>query len=242
MTNRNAFMAGVRAQIPILLGVAPFGMIYGVLAINASLPADAAQAMSSVVFAGSSQFIATSLFAVRAPFMVLVVTTFVVNLRHALYSASVAPYVEHLPVRWKIAVAYLLTDEAYAVGILHYRVYPGGLPTGAAQHFYYFGTALALWTTWQISTAIGIVFGAQVPAEWALDFALPLTFIAIVIPALKDKPSVLAAGVAAVAAVLAYDMPYQLGLIVAAFSGIAAGFIAESRLKVRPKTAPEGGQ
>ncbi|MBI5350790.1 MAG: branched-chain amino acid ABC transporter permease, partial [Chloroflexi bacterium] len=96
-----------------------------------------------------------------------------------------------------------------------------------SPHYYYLGSAMALWTTWQLSTAIGIFFGAQVPASWGLDFALPITFIAIMIPALADRPSALAAVVAAVVALAAHDLNYKLGLIIAALSGIVAGLIAE---------------
>ncbi len=236
--SRSEFLAGFRAQLPILLGVAPFGMIYGVLARGAGLPAPVAQAMSSVVFAGSSQFIGASLFASSAPFVVIVLTTFVVNLRHALYSASFAPYVAYLPMRWKLLIAYLLTDEAYAVAIVRYR-HPAEAGKGDARHFYYLGTALALWGTWQLSTAVGVFFGAQVPASWGLDFTLAATFIAIVVPALTDRPSVLAAVVAAVVAVAAYDWPYKLGLIAAALAGILTGLIAERLASFSPRRREE---
>ena len=225
--NHSSFLSGIRAQLPILLGVAPFGMIYGVLARSAGLPPEIAQAMSSIVFAGSSQFIGTTLFRESAPFIVIVLTTFVVNLRHALYSASLAPYVESLPLRWKILIAYLLTDEGYAVGIVRYQQLERSEVKENSGHFYYLGGALALWTTWQLSTAIGVFFGAQVPASWGLDFALPITFIAIMIPALADRPSALAAVVAAVVALAAHDLNYKLGLIIAALSGIVAGLMAE---------------
>jgi len=238
--NRSSFFSGIRAQLPILLGVAPFGMIYGALARSAGLPPEIAQAMSSIVFAGSSQFIATTLFRESAPFIVIVLTTFVVNLRHALYSASLAPYVASLSLRWKLLVSYLLTDEGYAVGILRYRSLssPSGRGAGGeeTQHDYYLGSALALWTTWQLSTALGVFFGAQVPASWGLDFALPITFIAIMIPTLSDRPSALAAVVAAVVALAAHDLSYKLGLILAALSGITAGLIAEQFMSHRIET------
>lgn len=237
---RSLFFAGARAQIPMILGAAPFGMIYGVLARSAGLPPELAQAMSSVVFAGSSQFIATNLFATAAPFVVIVLTTFIVNLRHALYSASIAPHVEHLPARWKVLLSYLLTDEAYAVTIAYYRNLPplpeGGDPASGASgqgeraninHYYFFGAGLALWVNWQIATAAGIFFGAQVPESWSLDFALPLMFIALVVTALRDRPSAGAAVVAAVVALVAYSLPYKLGLMLAAVAGIAAGLILE---------------
>jgi 4-azaleucine resistance transporter AzlC len=231
--NLSSFFSGIRAQLPILLGVAPFGMIYGVLARSAGLPPEIAQAMSSIVFAGSSQFIGTTLFRESAPFVVIVLTTFVVNLRHALYSASLAPYVESLSLRWKFLAAYLLTDEGYAVGIVRYQQRERSGEREYSDHFYYLGSALALWTTWQLSTAIGVFFGAQVPASWGLDFALPITFIAIMIPALADRPSALAAVVAALVALAAHDLNFKMGLIIAAFSGIIAGLIAERFTKHR---------
>src|SRR5512135_530708 len=174
---RSEFTAGVKAELPILLGVLPFGLIYGVLASGAGLPASLAQAMSSIVFAGSAQFIAAQLIGAGAPALVLILTTLVVNLRHMLYSASVAPYIKHLRPRWKWLLAYLLTDEAYAVTILHYQESESAL---AHKHWYFLGAGLALWSTWQLSTIVGVLAGAQVPESWALDFTLALTFIALV--------------------------------------------------------------
>lgn len=235
----SSFISGVRACLPILLGTSPFGMIYGVLALQAGLGPAAAQGMSSVVFAGSAQFIMVQLFAVGAPLGVLVLTAFVVNLRHALYSASVAPYIQHLPRRWKFLLAYLLTDEAYAVAITRYTSLApmqGGEQSSPERgvgvredHWYFLGGGLALWTTWQISSAVGIFLGARVPESWSLDFTLALTFIALVVPALKDRPSIAAALSAGVTALLAYNLPYKLGLIVAASVGIVVGMWAEGR-------------
>src|SRR5258707_4919342 len=118
---RNEFWAGAWAEVPILFGAAPFGLIYGVLASGAGLPPALALAMSSVVFAGSAQFIAAGLIGAGVPGPLLVLTTFVVNLRHMLYSASLAPYLRRLSPAWKWILAYLLTDEAYAVVTLNYE-------------------------------------------------------------------------------------------------------------------------
>src|ERR671918_435092 len=115
------FWAGVRAEIPLLIGVFPFGMIYGALALNAGLPAPAAQMMSSIVFAGSAQFITTQLVRESTPGLVIVLTIAVVNLRHMLYSASLAPYIASLSTRWKTLLSYLLTDEAYVPTAIHYE-------------------------------------------------------------------------------------------------------------------------
>ncbi len=218
-----AFWAGVRAEAPILLGVFPFGLIYGALARNAGLKPAAALMMSSIVFGGSSQFVAAKLIHDAAPGLVIVLTIAVVNLRHMLYSASVAEYVRDLPLRWKVLLSYLLTDEAYAATIVHYET-EGVTPTG---HWFFLGTGLALWTTWQVSSALGIFVGGSIPASWRLDFALPLTFIAMVTPTLMDFPVVAAALSAGIAALLASGLPYQLGLIVAAFVGITVGTVLE---------------
>ena len=221
----STFWAGVRAESPILVGVFPFGMIYGALARNAGLDPVAAQAMSSIVFAGSSQFVAANLIRESAPGLVVVLTIAVVNLRHMLYSASIAEYVRDLPLGWKAALAYLLTDEAYAATIVHYET-DGVRPD---SRWFFLGAGLGLWSTWQASTALGIFAGAAIPPSWRLDFALPLTFIAMVVPTLTDAPLVAAAIAAGGTAILAAGLPYKLGLIVAAFVGIAVGMVLERR-------------
>ena len=141
---RQEFLAGCRDEAPILLGVAPFGMIYGVLALGAGLDALTAQAMSSVVFAGSAQLISTQLIREATPPAVLVLTVFVVNLRHALYSASLATHLRNLGARWKALLAYLLTDEAYAV-IAARIARDGAGPVSPHRHWYFFGAGFTLW-------------------------------------------------------------------------------------------------
>ncbi len=224
-TPSREFWLGVRGELPILFGVVPFGMIYGILALSAGLSPLDAQAMSSVVFAGSSQFMTAKLISAVTPGLIIILTGFVINLRHALYSASLAPYMRHLPLRWKAALAYLLTDEAYAVSIIHYQE-PGDLTN---KHWFLAGSGLTLWTSWQISTGVGIFLGAQIPAAWGLDFALPLTFIALVVPGLKDRSSTFTAIVASVAALLFFGLPFKLGLIAATFVAIAAGLWSEKK-------------
>ena len=223
-TRRFEFFSGIKDELPILPGVIPFGMIYGVSALSAHIPPIMAQAMSSIVFAGASQFIIAQLVAVGTPAVVIILTAFIVNIRHMLYSASLAPFVKHLPTRWKWLLAYLLTDEAYAVTVLHYR--QGGDET--YKHWYFFGAGLALWTTWQVSTAIGIFLGTQVPTSWSLDFTSTLTFIALVVPALKDRASTIAALTAGLVAIIVYALPFKLGLGLAAIIGILVGLWIET--------------
>lgn len=220
-----AFWAGVRAESPILLGVFPFGMIYGALAREAGLSAAASQAMSSIVFGGASQFIAAKLIKESAPALVIVLTIAVVNLRHLLYSASVAEHTKKLPMRWKMLLAYLLTDEAYAAAIVHYEAEGAG----DDGHWFFLGAGVALWTCWQVSTALGVFAGAAIPPSWRLDFALPLTFLAMVVPTLKDRASAVAALVGGIAALAFFAFPYKLGILAAAFAGIAAGVLLEEK-------------
>lgn len=217
------FIEGVKAEVPLLIGVFPFGLIYGALALNAGLSAFASQMMSSIVFAGSSQFIAAQLVNDAAPGLVIVLTIAVVNLRHMLYSASLAPYLKHLPVKWKALLSYLLTDEAYAPSIIKYEE-EGIKPF---SHWFLLGAGFSLWFTWQVSTALGVFLGAEIPEELPLDFALPLTFIAMVVPVLKKMPMVAAALSAGITALLAYNLPFKLGLILAAFVGIVVGTILD---------------
>ena len=232
-TQRFEFFSGIKGILPILLGVLPFGLIYGVSARGAGLPVIAAQAMSFIVFAGSAQFVTVQLISAGVPFGIIVLTACLLNLRHALYSASIAPYVKHLPRRWKALLAYVLTDEAYAVTITHYRQSDeagvSAASSTASRHWYFLGAGLTLWVVWQISTATGILLGANVPASWSLDFTLPLTFIALVIPALKTRAEWIAAAIAGILAVLAAGLPLNLGLLAATLAGMASGLLLEGK-------------
>jgi len=183
--------------------------------------------MSLIVFAGSAQFIAAPMIGAGASGLVIVLTTFIVNLRHALYSASMAPHMRELPCAWKWLLSYLLVDEAYAVAIRHYEQHAGGLN----KHWYFLGAGAALWAIWQLSTAAGILLGTEVPPSWGLDFTLALTFIAIVVPMLKDRASLVAALTAGMTALLAFGLPYKLWLILAACAGIAAGVLVERKAR-----------
>jgi 4-azaleucine resistance transporter AzlC len=226
-TRKQEFWTGVRDESPILLGVAPFGLIFGALAVSAHIAGPAAQAMSSIIFAGSSQFISAQMIGSGTSGLVIILVVFVVNLRHALYSASIAPHVRHLTRGWKFLLGYLLTDEAYAVTITHYN--QEGDP--AYRHWYFLGAGLTLWTVWQVSTAAGIFIGAQLPQDWPLGFVLPLTFIALVVPALKDKAGIAAAVTAALVGVLTFAFPFKIGLLAAAFIGILTGLLVEGTPK-----------
>jgi predicted branched-subunit amino acid permease len=214
-----AFWLGVRALLPLLVGVVPFGLIYGVVALKSGIPPLAAVAMSSIVFAGSAQFLIAQMVGLGAPALVMVGAAGLINLRHALYSASVAPALAHLPRRWKLLLAYLLTDEAYAAAITRVLA----VPRPAHVHWTLFGAGFALWAGWQVSTLAGVLVGGQLPASLPLDFALPLTFIAIVVPLIDSRLAAAVALFSAALAVVLAGLPYKLGLFAAALGGIALG-------------------
>ena len=231
-SRRAEFLAGVRAELPLLAGVAPFGMAYGAYAVESGLSAGLAQAMSAIVFAGASQFVGAQLIASGAPSVIIVLTTLLVNLRHLLYSASVAPHSDHLERRWRWLLAYLLTDEAYATSMSRFG--QGGSSRHA--HWFLFGAGAALWVTWQVTTGAGVLLGTAVPDSWGLDFALPLTFLALLMPLLTNRPAVAAAAVAGLVAVLGFDWPYGIALVSATLLGLAAGLGLERALGIRAGT------
>lgn len=220
---RPSFIAGLKGVLPILVGVIPFGMIYGVLALDAGLSAAQTQAMSLIVFAGSSQFIMAQLFASQTALLVIIATASLLNLRHMLYSASISGYFSHLSLRWRMFLAYFLTDEAYAVAIVKFHE---GLGSYSAR-YYYLGAGFGLWAVWQASTAAGILIGERIPADWSLEFFIALTFIALLVPSLKDWAGAAAAVVSGTVSVAAFNLPLGMGLILAAAAGIGAGLITD---------------
>lgn len=232
-TRREAALAGIRAIAPILLGVVPFATISGIAAVEAGLPPWLAQFMSVFVFAGAAQLATVQLISENAAALVIVLTAVVINLRFVMYSASLAPHLQRVA-RWKRALlTYLLTDQAYAISITRFTQ---GAPL-RHKGWYYGAPALLMWSVWQVGTAAGILVGAQVPPEWGLDFAIPLTFLALVVPALRDRASGAAAAAAFVTAVLAYPLPFNLGLLVGALVGITVG-LATERAAPTPTSTP----
>ncbi len=228
-TVRAAILAGMKDTVPLVVGAIPFGIIFGTLSSASGLSAGGALAMSAFVFAGSAQFIALGLLATGSSIFLIVLTTFVVNLRHMLYSASLAPHLEKLPQRWLVPLAFWLTDETFAVTINHFTRHPAH----PHNRWYYLGSALAMYLNWQICTLIGVTVGQSIPnaAAWGLDVAMPVTFIGMTLPYLKTAPMWASVVVAGLVSVMAYPLPQKSGLMLAAVAGIVAGLIAESRQK-----------
>lgn len=222
----NAFLAGCRGAAPILLGVIPFGLIYGVVVNNAGISGLLGQAMSTIIFAGSAQLITAQLFGEATPALIIIATGLVVNLRHLLYSASIAPLLEELSLGWKCLLAYLLTDEAYAIVVTHFEAKPHA--DANYRKWYFLGAGLALWGCWHLCTALGIFVGGQIPESWGLDFSVPLTFIALVVPAIRDRAGAAAMLTAGASAILLTWLPLRLSLLASILVGIAVGYIVDS--------------
>jgi len=220
---RSAYFAGLRDQMPGILGNVPFGMITGAAAVAAGVDPLLAMAMSIIVFAGAAQLAAISLMAQNAPGGIVVLTVLIVNLRMMMYSAAMAPYFRHTPIARKWLFSYLLTDHAFALVTTKFDKHQVPQYIDA----YYFGATSAMWVIWQIALAIGIFAGTLVPAKWSLDFAIPLVFLSLILPALTTRSHWAAAIAAATAAAFCSSFPLRLGLIAGAATGVIVGLLAE---------------
>ncbi|MEM6987727.1 MAG: AzlC family ABC transporter permease, partial [Pseudomonadota bacterium] len=190
-SHRSALLAGARSMIPMLVGAVPFGLLFGALASAAGLPLWATMAISLLVFAGSAQFIAVGLIAQGTGAALIVLTTFIVNLRHALYAASLLPFVKHLPQRWLAPLAFTLTDETYAVTITRFRAHPDD----PRRHVFQLGASVSMYINWQVCTLLGALAGQQIDGvgDLGLEIAMAVTFIGIVVPWLRSVPLVVSA-------------------------------------------------
>lgn len=217
------FIDGARGALPILLGVVPFAMICSVAAVSVGLTPFEAMSMSFIVFAGASQLAVLQLMGEGAFWLVMVLTAWVINLRFTMYSAALAPYLQDEPMHRKIPFVYVLSDQAFGVTMSHFA---NEMPSNPA--WYYYGAAATIAMTWNLSAVVGALLGTLVPESWGLDFAFPLSFMALMFAALKDRPAVIAALVGGLSAIIFKGLPYNLGLVLAALLGIGAGVLAET--------------
>lgn len=234
LTGRQAFMQGVRVLMPMVPGVIPFGLLTGVLATNMGMSPGTTMGMTLLFYSGSAQMVALQLMHTGVLPMAIVVTALVINLRFIMYSASLAPHLHHLPRRWTWPLSYMLSDQSYALCTL--KLSSGEL--GRFAHHYYAGTAFSMWLSWQVSVLAGIYLGASIPDTWSLGFAIPLSFLALLVPGIRNSASLGAAVVGGLIAVFAIDMPYNLGLVTASLGGVIAGLLIESLRKSELNTVP----
>lgn len=224
---KESYLRGLGHGIPFLPVVVPFALLFGVLGTEAGLSLFETLSFSVVVIAGAAQFTALQLLQDNAPAAVALASALTVNLRMAMYSASLTPHLGPLPLWKRVITAYFLVDQTYAASAIEFEKRPD--LSASAKWAYFMGVATPICPPWYVATLVGAWAGEAIPPELGLDFALPIAFIAMIGPALRTPAHRIAALVATTAALLLTWMPFNLGLIVAALAGMAAGAEAERR-------------
>lgn len=220
-TTKAAFWQGARDGAPFLLVIVPFSVLFGVLATEAGLNLVEAMAFSIVVFAGAAQFTALQLMVDDVPTAIVLISSLAVNLRVAMYSASLTPFIGGAPFWQRAIAAYFIVDQTYACSIAKYEAEPDlTIPQRIA---YFFGVVAPTCSAWYTFTLVGALVGGQIPPEFALDFALPIAFLALITPMLRTGAHVAAAIVAIVMSLVCAAVPYNLGLIIAGTSAMIVG-------------------
>jgi predicted branched-subunit amino acid permease len=239
-TVRAEVVAGAKAVAPMLVGVIPFGLVAGATPATTGLGGGTSIGLSTIVFAGASQLAAADVLADGGGALVAVIAACTINLRLLLYSASLAPHLTHVPLRDRLFMAYVLTDQAYAVAITRWseeeaRAAEGGpAPDPHRRVPYYLGAALLLWANWQVCTVVGVLVGAAVPDSLPLDFAVPLVFLVLLVPAITTRPAAVAAIIGGGVAVLSAQAgASHLSVLFGALAGIVAGAVAEAAVERR---------
>lgn len=226
-STREALNLSISDMLPPLMGVIPFGLITGVAGVSAGLTIFQTMASSFLLFAGAAQLAAYQLIGVGAPVLIVVLTVAVVNLRYLMYSASIAPYLTHWKTWWKVLGAYILVDQSYALSLTRFQ--EARLQERWPRWVYFIAGSVMTWVVWQVAVLLGAWLGAKVPPSWSLDFAIPLSFMAMVAAVIRDRATAGAALVGGIVAIFGATIPYNLGLILASLLGIMAGAMIERR-------------
>jgi predicted branched-subunit amino acid permease len=229
---RGPFLQGLRDGAPFLVALGPFGLLFGVASAEAGLGLGQALGFSVGVIAGASQFTALQLMGDGAPALIVCLTALAVNLRMAMYSAALAPFLGAAPLWQRGLAAYVLFDSTFACAQGAFAREPGWSPP--ERFAYVIGTAALAVPAWILLTALGALAGAAIPSWLALDFAVPVCFLAMVAPGLRTLPQALAAGTSVALALLLAWVPFSLGLLAAAAAAMAVGAEAERRRAPRP--------
>jgi predicted branched-subunit amino acid permease len=217
MSARGAFMAGVRLSLGATLSYLPFGVVCGVAAIQAGMSEAAALAMPALVFGGSSQVVVNQLLLSKAPLWVVITSGLIVNLRFMIYSAALSRHARTAPPPHRLLYAAFIVDHTYAFTEQHARDNPG------TPHLlaFYLGCCAVIWPTWVFFNALGIYAGLSIPASWQLEFTVPLAFVSLMAPLLRDRGMWVAALAGGIAGLILVNLPLKLGLIAACATGVA---------------------
>ncbi|THH34380.1 branched-chain amino acid ABC transporter permease [Aliishimia ponticola] len=232
-TPKSAFWAGFRDALPFIVVAGPFAILFGVLATEAGLNVFETLAFSVVVIAGAAQFAALQLMEENAPTIIILASALAVNLRMAMYSASITPHLGAVPFWWRALAAYFLVDQAYALSIAKYEDEPE-LPLNQ-KLAYFFGTVAPVCPLWYVFTLVGAVIGKQIPTSWNIEFIMPLAFLAMIGPLLRTPAHMAAAATGLTVSLLAAGLPYNLGLLLGGCAGMVAGARTEVFMEGRAK-------
>ncbi|MDG4648985.1 AzlC family ABC transporter permease [Roseibacterium sp. SDUM158017] len=234
-TPLQALWQGARDSAPFTIVVVPFAVLFGVVGTEAGLNLAQVMGFSFLVIAGASQFAALQLMTDNAPVLIVVASALAVNLRMAMYSAALAPHLGAAPVWQRALIAYMNVDQTYALAAQRYeRAPPLTVPAKVA---FFFGTCIPIVPLWYAGTLSGALLGSTIPSEWGLDFAVPITFLALTAPALRTGAHVTAAVTSVTVMLLLAGLPWNLGLLVAGLAGMAAGAEVERRMTRRAREA-----
>lgn len=222
VSQRTDVVTGLRDGVPAALGTVPYGLVMGIAAASAGVAYTEAAGLSAFVFAGLSQFTALELYSQGASVVVVVATALIINARFTMYSASIAPHLEHLSRAWQWLCPFFLVGPVYAIAL---AAFERDQPTHYG--WYFMGVALPSWVLWVGGTVVGMAIGARIPDGWQLGFVVPLIFISIVMQFIDDRATIVAALASGALALFVAGLPLNLGLIVASIVGIVAGAIVE---------------
>lgn len=226
-----AFLRGCLASAPFIIVVVPFAILFGVVATEAGLNIAQVMLFSVSVFAGASQFAALQLMQEHAPVVIILATSLAVNLRMVMYSVAMVPHLGGAKLGTRALMAYFLVDQSFAASAIEFERRPDqSLPEKVA---FFFGTVAPIAPLWFGASLAGALLGEAISKDYALDFAVPITFLAICAPMLRSVPHVIAAMVSIGAALVLSFMPYGTGLLVAAGLAMAAGAGSEIVLERR---------
>lgn len=223
---RSAYLRGIRNALPFIIVIVPFAMLFGLLATEAGLNLFEVGAFSVVVFAGASQFAALQLMQDQAPLLVVLTTALAVNLRLLMYSVALAPHFGAAPIGMRAVIAYFLVDQSFAMSVAEFERRPA--MTLAEKTAFFFGAVTPVVPIWLGSALLGAVMGQAIPPEYALDFAVPITFLAMTAPMIRTRAHWVAVVVSVGLVLVLNFMPYGTGLLVAGAAGMAAGAVTEA--------------
>lgn len=223
------FKNGFNAVVPIIPGIIPFGAVMGSAFAEANLNSWQAMLMNTTVYAGAAQLATVDLMRMNAAVLVVVVTGLIINLRFLLYSAAMSPFLKDSTPLVKFMCAFTLTDQSYAAMTGSQDKFQ----TNAEAVQFYLGTAACMFVAWHGSVIGGFIFGNFAPASLSLDFAIPLSFVALLIPTLKRNDHKVVALFSSILSLCLSGLPLRTGLMVTALLSIAlAWLIIQKRGKV----------